>query len=137
MTLKGADGLERRLHAMERSTREYPRDWGNAYVDVGRPQIPVRTGKTRQSLQVRSADSAGAEIEASSVAVLLDTGTLAHPIEAKREAVKFQRGGQTVFAKRVDHPGMRARPWRERAADEASRRAPLSDTVVGAWNRAD
>ena len=137
MTLRGADGLERRLHAMERSTRTYPRTWGDEYVRVARPQIPSRTGKTRQSVQVRSADSDGAEIEASRIAVLIDTGTLAHPIEPKREALKFQKGGQTIFARKVDHPGTRAHPWRERAAEEALRRHPLDETVVDAWNRAD
>lgn len=137
MTLRGADGLERRLRAMERSTSTYPKTWADAYVQAARPQIPVKTGKTRRSVQVRSTSPEGAEIEGSQIAVLIDTGTLAHPIEAKAGALKFQKGGQTIFARRVDHPGMRARPWRERASDEALRRHPLDETVVDAWNRAD
>ena len=138
MTLHGADGLRWRLHAMEDAAGRYPKTWADEYVQVARPQIPVRTGKTRQSVQVRSADAEGAEIEGSRIAVLIDTGTLAHPIEPKREALKFKAGGQTVFARKVDHPGTRARPWRERASDEALRRHPLADEVaVGPWNRAD
>lgn len=135
--IKGADGLERRIRAMNRAAEGYPREWGGEYVRVARPQIPSRSGKTRQSVNLRSADTDSAEIEASRVAVLIDIGTLAHPIEPSQDALKFHRGGQTIFARRVDHPGMRARPWRERASEEALRRHPLDETVVDAWNRAD
>lgn len=138
MTLRGADGLMDRLGAMSRATRTYPRGWGEEYVRVARPQIPAKTGKTRASVHVANADSDGAEITASSVAVMIDTGTKPHAIEPVRfEVVRFQSRGQTVFARKVDHPGTRAHPYRMRAAEEALRRHPLDEHFIDAWNRAD
>ncbi len=138
MTLKGANGLRDRLHAAERSTRGMAGAWGDEYVKVARPMIPIRTGKTRQSVRRAQVTPDGAEIEASEVAVMIDTGTKPHAIEPfGGGTLKFQMNGQAVFAPKAQHPGMRARPFRERAADEALRRADFEDILVNAWNRAD
>lgn len=134
--LRGARELRNRLHAMQQANARYPRTWADEYIAVARPQIPFRTGKTRRSLEVRTADAEGAEIEGSQVAVFIDTGTRAHGIEPKREALKFQKGGRTIFARKVDHPGTRARPYRVRALGEALRRRPLDENIIDAWNGA-
>lgn len=137
MKLQGADQLRARLEAMNRAPRGYGRDWGDAYVSVARPQIPVVTGKTRASVAVAHASDHGAEIAGSSVALWIDTGTHRHAITpASSGSLVWKRAGQTVFAKKVNHPGQRAKPWRHRALEEATRRAPLLGRVVDAWNRA-
>jgi hypothetical protein len=138
MNLKGVAGFRDRLNAAARSTRPMASAWGDAYVQVARPQIPVRTGRTRQSVQRSQVTDHGAEIVGSQVAVMIDTGTGSHAITAFGGGVlKFQMNSGAVFAPKAQHPGMRARPYRKRAADEALRRAPLQDALVDAWNRAD
>lgn len=134
MSLRGVAGLRNRLNAAAHSTRPMAAAWGDAYVQVARPQIPVRTGKTRQSVQRSHVSDHGAEIVGSQVAVMIDTGTDAHPITG---GLAFKMNGHAVFARKVNHPGMRARPYRKRAADEAVRRADFGDILVDAWNRAD
>lgn len=136
MNLHGADQLRNRLDAMTRSTRGYPRDWADAYVQVARPQIPVKTGATRESVHRAQVTNDGAEIAGSAVALWIDTGTGRHTIEPRHDVLVFAKTGRTIFSRKVDHPGQRARPWRERALLEALRRNPLVDRVVGAWNRA-
>jgi len=138
MSLKGVDGLRDRLNAAAHSTRPMAAAWGDEYVKVARPQIPVRTGKTRQSVQRAQVTEKGAEIVGSQVAVMIDTGTSPHAIKPFGGGLlKFQMNGQAVFAPKANHPGMRARPYRKRAAEEALRRADFDDILVEAWNRAD
>lgn len=38
----------------------------------------------------------------------------------RRKALRFVVGGRTVFAKSVQHPGTRARPWLARAGQEVA-----------------
>ena len=134
MNLKGVDGLRDRLNAAAHSTRPMAASWGNQYVQVARPQIPFRTGKTRQSVQRSEVTDHGAEIVGSQVAVMIDTGTSPHAIGG---GLAFTMNGQAVFARKVNHPGMRARPYRVRAAQEAMRRTDFRGVLVDAWNRAD
>lgn len=137
MNLQGASELRNRLEATTRANRGYPRDWGDTYVQVARPQIPQVTGKARASVNLSHATDDGAEIEASSAALWIDTGTGRHGIEpSRRDVLVFPKAGRTIFARKVDHPGQRAKPWRERSLLEAVRRNPLAERVINAWNRA-
>lgn len=137
MKLQGYDQLRHRLQAMGDAPRGYGRDWGSAYVQVARPQIPVRTGKTRATVAVAQATDHGAEVTGSAVALMIDTGTRSHSIAPKQAGtLAWRKSGQTIFARKVDHPGTRARPWRNRALEEATRRVSLVGRVVDAWNRA-
>lgn len=136
-TIKGADQLANRLGAMSRSPRGYSREWGDEYVQVARPLIPIKTGKTRHSVQRAQTTAKGAEIMGSEVAVMIDTGTRRHSITPRRkDTLAFPVRGRTVFARKVNHPGQRAKPYRMRAALEALRRVPLAERVINAWNRA-
>lgn len=135
-TLHGADELARRLKAMSDSPRNMSRTWSDEYVQVARPLIPFRTGKTRRSVHAGAIRSHGAEIIGSAIAVMIDTGTRPHGIEAGGRRLRFQDGNRTIFARKVDHPGTRAQPYRMRAALEALRRSRFGDIVTGLWNRA-
>ena len=44
-------------------------------------------------------------------APMIEYGTPPHKIKAKGGALKFKIGGNTIFAKSVNHPGTRARPF--------------------------
>ena len=71
-------------------------------------------------------------------AYFVDAGTKKHAIRPKSRTRMAWQGteGKTIFAKRVNHPGVRARPFRERAAKEGLRRVPLAQELVELWNRA-
>lgn len=137
MSLQGADGLARRLHALSDSMHGYPADWGQDYVAAARPQIPVLTGKTRESVGVSESSEDHVEITGSAVAQMIDGGTRSHEITPHGSRLRFQDRGRTVFSRKVDHPGTRARPFIERAAEEATDRNPMAPRVIDAWNRAD
>lgn len=56
-------------------------------------------------------------------AVYVHEGTRAHVIRpVKAQALRFQIGGRTVFAKLVRHPGMKARPFLRNAAERIAAR---------------
>jgi hypothetical protein len=137
MSLKGGRELRARLKALKTAFKPLGRDWADDYVKLARPQIPVKTGKTRQSLRRRNASQRKATVVGSQVAYFIDAGAKAHVIRPKRGGgLIFEAGGRTIFAKKVNHPGHRARPFRKRVALEALRRNPLADAVVKSWNEA-
>ena len=80
-------------------------------------RAPVRTGKLRESIAlVKVSDLhyiVGSPLE---YAVFVERGTRPHIIRPKRaRALRFEVGGETVFAKKVEHPGTKPRPFFERA----------------------
>lgn len=137
MKLHGLDGLRKRLEAMDAASKTIPPRWGRSYVSSAQSMIPVRRGVTRRSIRLGAVDGNSADIVGSEVAVLLDTGTKAHDEAARGGVMAFGTGSRTIFARRVHHPGTRAQKWRTRAADAATRKTPLGDIIVGAWNKAD
>ena len=48
----------------------------------------------------------------------------------------FEVGGRTIFAKKVHKQRVAARPFKRDAALAGLRKHPMSDTLVGLWNRA-
>lgn len=48
-------------------------------------------------------------------------GTRPHVIRARGRALRFVVGGRVVYARSVQHPGTRARPFLTRALQEVSR----------------
>lgn len=101
-----------------------------------------RTGRTAASFAIsRSGPGRWTLASDSKIARYLDSGTRQHVIEPKRKKVlRFVSNGQTVFAKRVLHPGTQAKryvdlevaigesalaPAAEHAADQAVQIAGL------------
>jgi hypothetical protein len=84
---------------------------------------PVDTGRLRASgkMSFREAKRGptGVVVYAVKYALAVHDGTGPYIImPKKRKVLKFKVGGKTVFAKRVRHPGVRARPFLRLAAEE-------------------
>lgn len=137
MTLKGTPEFKARLRAAGQMFKPYGREWADEYVVVARQIVPVATGKTRMSIRRRNANQRKATVVAMFTAIFIDQGTKAHTIVPKRaRGLYFTDGGSPVFVSRANHPGMRARPFRERAMNEAIRRKPMADRLIKEWNGA-
>ena len=114
------------------------KNWADDFVRIGKPRIPVATGKTRRVMRVRNVTQRRATVMGSFVAYFIDKGTVPHIIKAKRSGtLAFKaRQGHTVFARSVHHRGQRAKPFRQRTAEEALRRNPMAKTVIEQYNKA-
>ena len=130
--------MQRRLKALSLSFKPIGKKWADDFVQLGRPRIPVKTGKTRRTLRVRNASQKRATVVGSFVNYFIDKGTVPHTIRAKRTGtLAFKaRQGHTVFARSVHHRGQRAKPFRQRTAEEAMRRNPMAKTVIDQYNKA-
>lgn len=83
-----------------------------------------RTGNTRRAIH-GGADKTtlGTTVylaHGSKVGLFFEEGTKPHEIRPKnKKALRFNVGGNTVFAKKVNHPGMKARPIVEPTVDSS------------------
>lgn len=137
MNLKGGKQLRARLKALRVSFKPIGRAWGETTAGLARSHTPAGTGKTRSSYRVRNATQRKATVVGSHVAYFIDKGPVRHAIRPKRGSrLVFQAGGRTVFARRVNHPGYRGRPFRARVAREALRRSKPLEQLVREWNAA-
>lgn len=137
MSLRGTSQLRARLKAIRLAFKPIGRSWADEYVHVARPMVPEKTGRLRRSLRRRNATQKRATVVAHYTAFFVDAGTVAHPIAPRKAGrLSWQDGGRTIFARRVLHPGTRARPFRVRAAHEALRRKPMAGQLIEQWNRA-
>lgn len=135
--LKGKKELSARLKALRLAFKPIGREWAEKTVEASRPQIPAITGKTRRSLRVRHANQKRATVYGSFVAGILDKGAKAHVIRPKKAGrLVFQSGGQTIFARRVHHRGVKGRHYARRAAAEAMRKTPAAELLIREWNKA-
>lgn len=83
---------------------------------------PVDTGRLRSSIKsVISTYRARVETNVKYAPYVHD-GTRPHVIRPRRRrALKFNVGGQVVFAQSVNHPGTRSRPFLTRALRQIAR----------------
>jgi HK97 gp10 family phage protein len=93
-----------------------------AYAEMQR-HAPSRTGKLRRSIRKRVH---GAEVRIGPTepyAIYVEEGTQPHeivPVNAR--ALRFDVGGQVVFAMHVNHPGTRPQPFVRETAEETRKR---------------
>lgn len=80
-----------------------------APVDTGRLRSSIRI-ESRRLLSLRSVYTIGSDV---SYAPMVHDGTRPHQIRPKRPdgVLRFRVGGRIVYAKVVNHPGTRARPF--------------------------
>jgi hypothetical protein len=136
--LKGQKELNRRLRAIKQTFKIAGKDWAEETVKLMQRDVPVKSGKLRKSFRVRNASQKRATVAARYTAFFIDAGTKAHTEKARKapRMVFTGRAGNTVFARRVEHPATRARRFRERDAKEALRRKPMAAALIRLWNRA-
>ena len=136
--LKGTPELHRRLKAIQEVFKPVARKWGKADVQLNRASVPVQTGRLRKSFRVTSVSKKRARVGGHFTAYFIDAGPKAHTITAKGSGrlVFKAKNGNTIFARAVHHRGYRARPFRQRNADEALRRTPAAQECIDLWNRA-
>lgn len=86
---------------------------------------PVRTGRLRASGKIVYSSTFGFRPKATIVfdvdyAEMVHNGTRPHRISPKRPGgvLRFRMGGRVVYAKYVNHPGTKARPFLDRALRE-------------------
>jgi hypothetical protein len=126
------------LKAIRVAFKPIGRTWADGTVQAAKPHIPELTGKTRRSVRIKNATQRKATVAAWFTAYFIDAGPKAHAIRPKRGGglVFKGRGGQTIFTKRVSHPGYRGRPFRAAAAHESLRKNPMAQGLIKQWNEA-
>lgn len=95
--------------------------------------VPKKTGELDKAIKVtryttRKAGvrevAVGVRGKESPLAHLVEFGTSPHPIEAKPgKVLAFEQGGELRFAKKVKHPGARAKPFVRPATDAKGQEA--------------
>ena len=86
-------------------------------VDTGRLRASIRV-ESRRTLTLRSVYTIGTDV---SYAPFVHDGTRPHRIPRAGSAnpvLRFRMGGRIVYARYVNHPGTRARPFLDRALRE-------------------
>jgi hypothetical protein len=135
MALKGSAELRARMKAIQTTFKPLGREWADHTSDAARGMVPVRTGQLRGSIKRKNSTLKRATVSARYTAFFVDAGTKRHEIVPKRSSgLVFPAGGRTVFAKKVEHPGSRPQPFRQRASEEGLRRTPLAEHLIKLWN---
>lgn len=158
MTLKGGDGLARRLKALEQSPKDMLRVLQLAVVAEAKARVPRKTGNLGRNILPGSVTTTHARVEARTpYAAYVEMGTGIYgpkhkPITPKHAKVlawrtgaskptrlsgRVRRGdqGQTIFARSVK--GRPATPYLEPGAEAAAKRGGLDKAVIKVWNDAD
>ena len=138
MALRGTPELRARLRAIRQTFKPVGKAWAETTRDELRRRTPRRTGLTANSYRVRNATQRKATVAGSFVANFIDAGTREHTIKPKRVTrLKFQGSeGRTIFAKKVHHPRVNARPFKKDAAMEGLRQNPMAVELIKLWNSA-
>ncbi len=136
-TLKGSNELRARLKAIKETWKPVARKWGKTDVAEMRTKVPVKTGRLRRSFRVTSVSGKKVRVGGHFTAYFVDAGPKPHTITAKGGGfLIFKAQGRTIFARKVHSRGYRARPFRQRAAEEALRKNPMASELIKLWNNA-
>ena len=135
--LRGSPELKARLKALKQSFKPMGRQWATDTADLSRQAVTVRTGRGRASIRVKNATQTRATVSALWYIGILDQGAKAH-LERPRKARAMVFTGRTgtIFTAKVAKPAQKGRGFAARAAQDALRRHPLSEALIGAWNGA-
>lgn len=88
-----------------------------APVDTGRLRASIRI-EARRTFTLRSVYTIGSDVE---YADMVHGGTRPHVIRPRtKQVLRFRVGGRVVFARVVNHPGTKARPFLDRALREVA-----------------
>ena len=93
---------------------------------------PVKSGYLASTVYKQVYSGVGVVGAGASYAAFVELGTAPHEIRPMNGRVlAFQVGGKMVFTPVVHHPGMRANPFLERAAEEA--RGKVDSVFADLW----
>ncbi|HKY89364.1 MAG TPA: hypothetical protein VJ141_05245 [Candidatus Limnocylindrales bacterium] len=130
--LIGGPALRARLAALAKVPPEFAGEWAAEAKDrivATKPQSN-RPASSKFSTKV-SERRAG--VYGAFWWIFVDRGTKAHDIVARRaKALRFEAGGQTIFARKVQLRRMRRRPFITKAAQEALHGG--ADFIIKTWN---
>jgi hypothetical protein len=93
---------------------------GDLVAGIMREKVPVRTGFLRESIVIRKGRDAVEVAPTAPCAAFVEFGTGPHlimPVSAN--VLAFERGGETIFAKHVHHPGFPGRFFVRATREEA------------------
>jgi hypothetical protein len=153
--IRGADNLRARLDALSASGNRLGmmRMLGAAAVEEAGTLVPKRTGNLARTIRVGTVTPTSAQVVAGGTAQVgyaaaVEYGSRPHVIvPVRRKALAWggprrlsgtlRAGGKPeFFAKRVNHPGTRAKPYLVPGARRALERGGLKDAVIRTWNEA-
>lgn len=163
--LRGADDLMRRFEALRsgKASRQVLGQFGLLAVQRAKERVPRKTGNLDRTIRVSEVDEQRQSVRVSAggtravgYAYLVEHGTRPHVITPKpgrrgrngrpaalawggprRLSGSLRSGARpTNFARRVNHPGTRAKPFLRPGAEQALRDVGLSDAVISVWNAA-
>ena len=148
--IRGIPQLRARIEAIT-PNRELLRTIALSAVREQKLLAPRKTGNLGRSIHIGAVTPTRAEtIASASYAAYVERGTRPHEIRPRnRKALRWaasaadarltgtpRAGGRVRFAKRVQHPGTRARPFMVPGAQKAVQAAGLKATVIAAWDSA-
>ena len=131
MTLLGADDLRKRIDAILTAPEQIQRQWAAETVLILRARIPVKSGDTQRSVR----EGKTGTILGSPVVNFLDSGVRAHDITARSGVLKFYKGGQTFFRKKVHKPRQEGRHFKAVSARQGLEKIH-PEQVIDLWNKA-
>lgn len=124
-----AAGLQRQLTGPQSEMVRVLRDTARQTVNAAKLRSPVDTGGLRtahraEEIRVQGLKATTAVVADKDYAAAVHDGSRPHIIRPRnKKALAFKKGGKTVFATKVNHPGAPPRPWLLNAAkDVAGRR---------------
>ena len=147
--IKGVPQLRARIKALTPSP-DLMRKLALASIREQKILVPRKTGNLGRSIRLGAVTPTRAEtVATANYAAYVERGTRPHVIVPKRaKALRWaaggnarlsgrpRTGGQVRFAKRVRHPGTKARPFMIPGAQKALDNVGLKGIVVEAWNDA-
>lgn len=149
VTVKGVPQLRARFEAIKPNPN-LMRSLALSAVAEQKRLVPRRTGNLARSIGIGSVTPTVAETVATAhYAAFVELGTKAHEIVPRtKKVLRFAVGGNAtlsgrpragaavVFAKRVRHPGTKAKPFMIPGAQAAVKAAGFVGKIIDAWNRA-
>ena len=150
--ITGQQELTRRLTAIGKAPKDMLRDVGLHAVREAKILVPRKTGNLGRTIRLGSLTETHVEVKAGGTrnvgyAAAVEFGSKAHVIVPRAATVLAWGGARTLggrlrsgskptnFARRVRHPGTRARPFLIPGFEKALKLVGL-DKIVAAWNQA-
>lgn len=152
MSIEGLPALERRLRAIS-DQHALLRELQLATVAEAKRLVPRKTGNLARTIRPGTISRDAALVRAGGTsqvgyAAYVELGTRAHDIVPTRAKVlawggerrlsgRLRSGAKaTHFARRVHHPGTKAKPYLIPGAKYAVKKRGLADQIIAQWNRA-